>query len=217
MIFEHADKIVMIGDSITDCGRIRPVGEGKSDALGSGYVSLAHALLHCVYPELSLRIVNMGISGNTTRNLVERWETDVLELRPDWVSIMIGINDVWRQYDRPTIKEELVFLEEYRRNLDELVKSTLPHVKGIILLSPYYIESNTSDAMRKTMDEYREAVKVISENYGTLYVDIQACFDALLSEMYPAELAWDRVHPTSTGHMAIARGFLDKVGFQWHK
>src|SRR4051812_26396774 len=100
MIFSKHDKIVMIGDSITDCERKRPVGEGKNDALGKGYVSLVHAMLHARYPELALRVVNMGIGGNTTRDLKQRWETDVLDLKPDWISIMIGINDVWRQFDR---------------------------------------------------------------------------------------------------------------------
>src|SRR5215211_5094424 len=94
-------KLVMIGDSITDCERARPVGEGLFDALGRGYVSYMDAFLGAVYPERGIRIVNMGISGNTVRDLKGRWETDVLALKPDWVSLMIGINDVWRQFDSP--------------------------------------------------------------------------------------------------------------------
>ncbi|WP_248927079.1 SGNH/GDSL hydrolase family protein [Paenibacillus hamazuiensis] len=215
MIFAKDDKLVMIGDSITDTGRLKPIGEGKNDALGNGYVSVVNAMLHTFYPQLGIRVVNMGISGNTTRNLVERWQTDVIDLKPDWLSIMIGINDVWRQYDRPTIREAHVYLDEYRSNLDGLVKQTLPLVKGIILMTPYYIEPNKEDAMRRSMDQYGEAVREIAEKYGTRFVDTQKCFDSLLEHMYPATLAWDRVHPNLTGHMALARGFLDAVGFSW--
>ncbi|OXM87426.1 SGNH/GDSL hydrolase family protein [Paenibacillus rigui] len=215
MIFGHHEKLVMIGDSITDVERKRPHGEGRNDAHGKGYVSAVNALINTMYPELHLRIVNMGISGNTVRNLQERWQTDVLDLEPDWVSILIGINDVWRQYDQPTITESHVYIEEYRQGLEALVESTLPSVKGIILMAPFYIEPNPQDSMRRTMDEYGQVVKEIAEKYNTLFVDTQAAFEGLLEHIYPATLAWDRVHPNLTGHMAIARAFLNATGFSW--
>jgi lysophospholipase L1-like esterase len=215
MLFEKNDKLLMIGDSITDVQRKRPVGEGKDDALGKGYVSLVHALLHTGYPELAIRVVNMGISGNTTRDLKQRWQPDVVDLKPDWLSIMIGINDVWRQFDRPTITEEHVYFEEYRENLDSLVRQSISSVKGVILMTPYYLEPNPNDAMRKMMDRYGEAVKQIAAQHGAIFIDIQAAFAPVLDHMYPGALAWDRVHPNLTGHMVIARAFLDAVEFKW--
>ncbi|PZE22808.1 SGNH/GDSL hydrolase family protein [Paenibacillus xerothermodurans] len=215
MLFGKNDKIVMIGDSITDCERKRPIGEGKDDALGRGYVSLVHALLQARHPELGVRVVNMGISGNTTRHLKERWETDVVQLQPDWISIMIGINDVWRQFDRPTIMEEHVYFEEYRANLEDLVRRAVSGSKGVILMTPYYLEPNTDDAMRRMMDKYSSAVSELATQYGTLFVDTQVAFAPLLEHMYPAALAWDRVHPNMTGHMAIAWAFLNAVEFSW--
>lgn len=217
MIFGHNEKLVMIGDSITDTERKRPYGEGRNDSIGKGYVSVVYSLLHTVYPELSLRIINMGISGNTVRDLKARWQTDVMDLQPDWVSIMIGINDVWRQYDQPTIKESHVYLEEYRSTLDELIQSTLPSVKGIILMTPFYLEPNKSDAMRQTMDRYGRAVKELAEKHGTLIVDTQAALDVILEHIYPAALAWDRVHPNMIGHATLARAFLRTAGFDWNK
>ena len=101
MLMEPKSKLVMIGDSITDCERARPYGEGLFGAIGKGYVSLVDALLTAAYPELGIRVVNMGTSGNTVRDLSARWQSDVLDLKPDWLSVMIGINDVWRQYDLP--------------------------------------------------------------------------------------------------------------------
>src|SRR5471030_3060597 len=116
-------KLVMIGDSITDAGRARPTGEGLFDAIGKGYAGNVDALLGAVYPAHGIRVVNMGTSGNTVRDLKARWQTDVLEQKPDWLSIMIGTNDVWRQFDIPRQKETHVYPEEYERTLDELVQT----------------------------------------------------------------------------------------------
>jgi lysophospholipase L1-like esterase len=209
------DKLVMIGDSITDCGRAKPVGEGRGDALGKGYVALVDAMLGAVYPSLQLRVVNMGLSGNTVRNLKERWETDVLDLKPDWLSIMIGINDVWRQFDMPTMPERHVYIDEYESTLRELVERTKPSLKGLVLMTPFYIEPNKEDPMRAAMDRYGKVVEKIASETGALFVDTQRAFDQVMEHYYPATLAWDRVHPSLTGHMVIARAFLDAIGFSW--
>ena len=85
-------------------------------------MALVEALLHSFYPELGIRVVNMGISGNTVLDLKARWETDVLELKPYWLSIMVGINDVWRQFDRPLITESHVDIVTYENELRALIK-----------------------------------------------------------------------------------------------
>lgn len=210
-------KLVMIGDSITDAGRTRPVGEGLFDPLGRGYVCQFNALLGAVYPELRIRVVNMGCSGNTVRDLKARWQTDVLDLKPDWVSIMIGINDVWRQYDSPLQTEIHVLLPEYEATLRELVAQTRPLVKGLIMATPYYIEPNRQDPMRATMDQYGAVVRRIAAESGAVFVDTQTAFDQALACQYAGTLAWDRVHPTQVGHMVIAKAFADAVGFQWSR
>ena len=78
--------LLMTGDSITDCGRVRPVAEAVSWDVGNGYVSLIHALLSATCPQRHIRIRNTGISVNTVRDLAARWQSDVLDLRPDWLS-----------------------------------------------------------------------------------------------------------------------------------
>jgi lysophospholipase L1-like esterase len=217
MIIERSQKLLFIGDSVTDCERVKPEGEGLFQALGKGYVSYVDALLQAVYPELGIRVVNKGINGNTVRDLENRWQEDVISQNPDWVSIMIGINDVWRQYDTPFIKEWHVYLEEYEDTLRKLVKETKPLVKGMILMTPFYIESNELDQMRQSMDQYGLVVKKIAEEKGCLSIDTQAAYNAVLKELYSATLAWDRVHPTAAGHMVLARAFLKKVGFDWNR
>lgn len=205
----------MIGDSITDCGRAQPVGEGLGEALGRGYVALVDSLLTARYPHLGMRVINVGNSGNTVRDLKQRWERDVLALKPDWLSVMIGINDVWRQFDLPRQKEIHVGLEEYEQTLDELCAATRQQVSGLVLLTPYFIELNRKDAMRARMDQYGAAVKRLAKKHRAICVDTQAAFDRVLKHMHPMALAWDRVHPNQTGHTIIARAFLDAIGLQW--
>ena len=215
MKISHNSKLVMIGDSITDCGRAQPVGEGLFDALGKGYVALVDSLLSAAYPEFGIRVVNMGNSGDTVVNLKDRWQRDVLDLQPDWLSIMVGANDVWRQFDSPTRPEQAVLLEAYEETLHGLIARSQPTVKNIILLTPFYIEPNRADLMRAQMDEYSAVVKRLAAHHGTLLVDTQAAFDTVLQTYYPATLSWDRVHPNQTGHMIIARAFLKAIDFAW--
>ena len=208
-------KLVMIGDSITDCERARPVGEGRLDALGKGYVNLVHSMLSAVNPDQRIRVVNMGISGNTVRDLAARWQTDVFDQQPDWLSIMIGINDVWRQFDAPLQPEIHVPLGEYAETLTRLVAGTRPRIHGLVLMTPYYIEPNDADPMRAQMDRYGAVVREVAAAHDAVFVDTQAAFDRVLAQLHPMTLAWDRVHPTLVGHTVLARAFLNAVGFEW--
>ncbi len=212
MLFEKNDTVLFIGDSISDYERARPVGEGLFNAWGRSYVACAGALLGCMYPELSLRVVNMGISGNQVRDLKNRWQSDVFDRKPDWVSVLIGINDVWRQFDCPQMPESHVLPEEYEQTYEELIKQTLPRVKGMILMTPYYMEPNKSDPMRARMDQYGDIVKKLAAKYALTCVDLQAGWDELFQYMHSTNIAWDRVHPNQTGCMYIAKQFLRAVG-----
>jgi lysophospholipase L1-like esterase len=208
-------KLVMIGDSITDAGRVQPVAEGLFDPLGRGYVTMVDALIGATYPDRGIRVVNVGTSGNQTRHLKERWQRDVIDLKPDWLSVMIGTNDVWRQFDLPRQTEQHVLPEEYESNLKHVLDQSRPGLKGLVLMSPFFVESNRQDAMRVRMDQYGQIVKRLAGKYDAIFVDVQAAFDEVLKHVYSGSLAWDRVHPTQTGHMVIAKAFLNGIGFQW--
>ncbi len=212
MLFEKGDKILFIGDSISDFDRARPVGEGLFNAWGTSYVADVGATLACAYPELGLRVVNMGISGNQVRDLLARWQSDVLDLKPDWVSVLIGINDVWWQFDCPQMPETHVSPEEYRAGYEELIQRTLPLVKGMVLMTPYFMEPNRADPMRSRMDQYGQIVRELAQRHGLVFVDLQAGWDQLFQHMHPCNIAWDRIHPNQIGHMHIARQFLRAVG-----
>ena len=124
MLFTSGDRIVFTGDSVTDAGRGRPVGEGLWQGVGDGYVRTIDNILNVVYPDWRLWVSNTGTGGDTSRSLKKRWQEDVMNLKPDWVSLMIGINDIWRQFDTPTIPEQHVYPAEYRENLCEMLERT---------------------------------------------------------------------------------------------
>jgi lysophospholipase L1-like esterase len=215
MKLKEGQRLVMIGDSITDCERKYPYGEGLFQGVGKGYAALVDGMLQAAYPELFIRVTNMGIGGNTVRDLQARWQTDVLDLKPDWLTVMIGINDVWRQFDQPAIPESHVSLEEYEQTLEELVRSALPGLQGLVIMTPFYLEPNDQDRMRSRMDEFGRAAKRVAERVGALFVDTQAAFASHFDYVHPTALASDRVHPSLTGHLLIARALLEEIGFDW--
>jgi len=208
--------LLLTGDSITDCGRARPVGAGEHPALGYGYVAEADALLRVHQPALRIRLTNTGIGGNTIRDLAERWDADVLALAPDWLSVGIGINDVWRQFDPdPAKRAEAVLPDEFVRTYEALLSRTRPQLKGLMLLSPFFIEPQRDVPMRRRMDEYGALVAGLARKHDALFVDTQAVFDRLLEFETPEALAPDKGHPRPVGHLALASALLETLGMPW--
>lgn len=216
MIFENYDRIVFAGDSVTDMGSAQPVGEGLADNVGRGYVRVLESMFATYYPEVFLRITNSGTSGNTSKDLLLRFDRDVVELNPDWVSICIGINDVWRQFDSPAIVDAHVLPDAYKNNLEEMILKIKNKVKGIFILSPYIIESNTEDMMRKRMDEYVEICKNIAEKYNCRFVDFQKMYHDYCKIRHSSYVAWDRIHPNQIGSTLMAREFLKQCDFDYN-
>jgi lysophospholipase L1-like esterase len=210
MLFTQPTTLLFVGDSITDCGRDR---ESGGTDLGAGYVAQVQALLDAHHPEAKIRYLNTGISGNRVTDLEARWDVDVLAHKPDWVSVMIGTNDVWRQFDKPLVEQ--VLLPAYSEKLQGLVERTLPQVQGMIVMSPFFLETNVKEPMRKLMDRYGAATRAIAERNELRFVDVQAAFDAWLLHNHTSQLGADRVHPNAIGHNIIASAFLNVVGFEW--
>lgn len=211
-------RLLFIGDSITDCGRKRPIGEGEFDqALGNGFVSLVAAALTATYPDYGIRAINMGISGHTVHDLSARWERDVIDLRPDWLVINIGINDVWQNYSFTWGAIDDEPLLAYKETLDDLILQVRSSLQGLVLMTPYILEPNREQPIRKMMDQYGVAVLELAGKHNALFVDTQAAFDAVLRWIDPMELAQDRVHVNLVGHMIIARAFLHSIGYDWER
>lgn len=215
MIFEKFDRVVFAGDSVTDMGSVQPVGEGLFDNMGRGFPRVIENMVYAVYPELNVRFTNSGISGNTSKDLLARFERDVLNLNPQWVSICIGINDVWRQFDTPAMLDYAVSPEEYEANMRKMIESAKAVAKGVIVTTPYYMEPNKSDFMRARMQEYVDICARLAEEYGCIFVDFQAMYDRYFRIQHSALIAWDRVHPNQIGATLMAKEWLSKVGFDY--
>lgn len=138
-----------------------------------------------------------------------------MDLNPDWVSICIGINDVWRQFDSPAIPDGQVMPEEYRENVEKMIVDVNDKVKGIFILSPYYMEPNRNDMMRARMDEYVEICRQFAEKYNCIFVDFQKMYEEYCKIRHSSYIAWDRVHPNQVGATLMARAFLEKAGFDY--
>jgi lysophospholipase L1-like esterase len=208
MLFHPGQKLLFIGDSITDCGR-----RDIAAPYGNGYVSLVRALLLARYPELGPDLVNRGIGGDTVRHLAARWERDVVSERPDWLSVKVGINDVWRRFgDSPG---EAVPLDEYRDTLEGLLRRAREATGAkLILMEPYVIEPNRSEPMRAEMDRYCAVVGVLAAEHDAVLVRTQTAFDAALAHTPAGAWADDRVHPNLPGHAVIALAWLRAAGFE---
>lgn len=191
-------RILLIGDSITDSHR----GEDP-EGLGFGYVRLIHDYVLTTYPEKELEIINRGISGNRVIDLEARWEEDVLALNPDYVSISIGINDVWRQLDRPNIDQ--VYPEQFERVLNELCEKTNAR---LILMEPTIIEENPTSEGNQKLREYVEIVRKLANKYGAVLVPTHEDFQQYLRSGNTQKLTTDGVHMNSAGNMLMARSWL---------
>jgi len=210
------DRIVFAGDSVTDMGSAQPVGEGLFENVGHGYVRIIENMLSTWYPEIMIRVTNSGISGNTSRDLLDRFQRDVIDLKPNWVSICIGINDVWRQFDSPAIPDSHVLPQEYEANVEKMILSIKSQVKGIFLMTPYYMEPNQDDCMRKRMDEYGAICKKLAQKHNCILIDLQNTFNQYFMYRHSSYIAWDRIHPNLIGATIIAKEFLQCCGFEYN-
>ena len=216
MIFENMDRIIFAGDSVTDMGSEQPVGEGLFDNVGRSYVRVIENMLAVYYPERKIRITNSGTSGNTSRDLLARFDRDVVSLNPDWVSICIGINDVWRQFDCPAMTNTHVYPDEYRENMEKMILSVKDKVKGIFILTPYIMEPLREDMMRKRMDEYVAICRELAKKHNCVFVDFQKMYEDYCSIRHSSCIAWDRIHPNQIGATLMAREFLKHCEFDYN-
>lgn len=203
MKLEHQSVILFQGDSITDAGRDRD----NPDSLGNGYAHFIAARLAADLPELGLRFVNRGISGNRSADLVKRWHEDCLAIRPSILSIMIGINDVWRRYDSASPTST----DEYRANLETLLtKSRAAGITQIVLLEPFVLPTPADrTAWREDLDPKIAAARSLAAEFRTEYVPLDGLLNAAGIATDPADWAPDGVHPTLPGHQFIADRWLE--------
>ena len=189
------------GDSITDTGRTGSADPSVS--LGEGYPAKIAAKL----AERGIKVINRGISGNRTWDLINRWDKDCIDIKPDYFSLLIGVNDTWRRYDSGMVTTAGEYEANMRQLLDRVVKET---DAKIILLNIFLLDVTPDKAqMRPDLIEKQEVISRLIKEYDVTFVDIQALFDKMVAEGTPMEeLSADGVHPTDFGHEVIAAEWL---------
>lgn len=205
-------RILFQGDSITDCSRRRDQPEDAPDpaVLGSGYACYAAASLLADFPEKQLRILNRGISGNRIVDLYARWKEETLNLQPNLLSILIGVNDTWHGFSRNAGVEVPRFERLYRLLLQE-TRAALPKVQ-LVICEPFVLPCGvvTSD-WQADMKARRTVVRQLAREFKAVFVEFQRLFDQAIKHAPPAHWAYDGVHPTPAGHMLMAREWLKQT------
>lgn len=206
MRLSDGQKVVMAGDSITDAGR-----RDLDPPYGTGYMTLVRSFVTASHPELHLTWENRGVGGDTVRHLAERWVHDVLDEKPDVLTVMIGINDVWRRFgDTPL---EAVPADEYQSTLATLLRSVNETIQAQTFIgSPYMIEANKSNPMREAMDLYGGLAREVANDVDATFIDVQAAFDLVLQYTESVDWADDQIHPNQPGHAVIALEYLKAFG-----
>ena len=197
-------SIVFIGDSITDAGRCEPAYR----PFGYGYVHFVAYSLLAKYAEYNLNVINTGISGDTIVDLDYRWERDCLNHKPDILSVLIGINDVFRQYTGRL--DEAVLIDEYQltyKRLLSLVKEK--YNCQLILMEPFMFCDDKSNPAYKALQQYINAVGSLAEEFDAVLVPLQEVIDKKIKEVPPEKFSDDMVHPYVWAHAWIAQHWFE--------
>ncbi len=200
-------NIVLLGDSITDMARTRDV-DGEYHSYGNGYAFFLEGELATKYPH-EHKIYNRGISGNRIVDLYARIKSDCWNLQPDFISVLIGVNDVWHEI----VANNGVDLDRYERFYRMLIddtKARFPNVK-FMLLEPFILEGRETVAYLDKFDQihaFAKVVKKLAEEKGCTFVPLQARFDELAAKDGAAHYIFDGVHPSVAGAKIIAEEWL---------
>lgn len=201
------------GDSITDAGRDRRDFKANSaPGLGNGYPAIISRTLLKRFPDHHLQCYNRGVSGDGLEHLHLRWETDTLPLLPDWISILIGVNDCWRYCSGAGGSSPEEFQTRFRKLLQRTQKD-LPLAR-VILCEPFLLPVGLVEPEWVADLQQRQlAVHSLADEFGATLVPFQSALDQAARQHPPGQLLEDGVHPTLPGHRLLADCWLETLGF----
>ncbi|WP_010167457.1 SGNH/GDSL hydrolase family protein [Candidatus Epulonipiscium viviparus] len=207
-ILNDNNIILFQGDSITDCSR----NKLDDESLGNGYVKLVNHYIKTHYPELNMKCINRGMSGNRSKELRKRWEKNTLSFEKiDVLSLYIGINDTWRRYDTGSVTDVAEFRDNYLYFLDS-TREKFGDIE-IILLSPFVLPVTPGQLeWKEDLGPKIEVIENIAKEYDAKYIPLQQSFNGQLTVDTPG-CYWTRdgVHPTAKGHVLIAKEWIDLI------
>lgn len=196
------DAIVLFqGDSITDAGRNRDDGND----LGPGYAMIAAAIFMAKYPKLNVKFLNRGISGDTSKGLQARWKEDCLDLKPTWVSILIGINDTWWGD---------ISAPEYETAMRDILTQTTQELGSkSILIEPFIMPINEEyDRIRPLLNIKIDIVRRLAREFNAILVTADAMFAEACTYQQASYWSIDGVHLTPAGNGLLAMKWLKSIG-----
>lgn len=198
--------IVFIGDSITDADRDLPAYR----PLGFGYVHFTANMLWARYPQLDLNIINSGVGGNTIRDLKGRWRRDCIEHKPDILSVLIGVNDVWTQYSDAEYLPFAVYLDEYESTYRQLLAKVRQRCDcRLILMEPFMFCDDAENPMLRCLRGYIDVVGKLAEEFDAVVVGLQKRIDELVKQVPAEKFSDDMVHPHVWAHGWISQQWFD--------
>ncbi|SDT35165.1 SGNH/GDSL hydrolase family protein [Microlunatus soli] len=204
IIVRSGTRVMFTGDSITDCRRL-----DTDNPLGYGYPLRVAGQWDLAHPDRSPVWMNSGISGNRVVDLQGRWQTDVLEARPDLVSVLVGINDCGFHF---ALDFDEVTAAEYRAGYRELLRPLADAGIQLILIEPFLLPvSEDQLKWRDDLDAKIDVVHELAEQYGATLIEADRMFTELAEQTGPEHWAADGVHPTAAGHQALADAWLQQV------
>jgi lysophospholipase L1-like esterase len=203
--FKTGNRILFQGDSITDGNRGRSAD--PNHILGHGYRFIIASFFSAASPEKHLEFINRGISGNKVSDLVGRWQQDTLDLKPDMVSILVGINDTGG--NEP--------IDDYERDYEKLLADTVAALPGVrfVLCEPFTLPvGNHRDNFgpwKKDVEKRAEVVGKLAKKYKAPVVHFQRAFDDACKRAPADYWIWDGIHPTYSGHQIMADEWVRTV------
>jgi lysophospholipase L1-like esterase len=212
---DSGSRLVFQGDSITDMkwGRNE---KDRNHYLGHSYVYLIAARLGVDAPKTKLDFYNRGMSGHKVGDLRERWTRDAIELEPDLLSVLVGVNDVGRNLNGVDVAR---WEEDYCHILRES-RTANPQLR-MVLLDPFVLPSGrladqtAYQAWRTQVDRLIPIVDRLAAEFDAVHVQTQVMFDTAAKHVSPEHLIWDGVHPLPQGHELIAREWIKQVSERW--
>lgn len=195
-------KILFQGDSITDAGRDR----SNIHNLGHGYPFYTAKAITELFPNAEFEFIDLGISGNRAENLRDRWTADAVEIQPDVISILIGINDTWHRAANKDWMPDSYFEECYRGILERLKKETKAK---IIILEQFLLPVADKEFFRADLDPKIQITRKLAREYADVFIPLDGLFAAASVGTAPTEFAADGVHPTAKGAQFIAEQYLE--------
>ena len=209
--FKDGETVLFQGDSVTDCGRDRSAACSSIESLGEGYPRLFKQIYDQLFPGNGVNFVNRGISGNKIKDLIDRYDQDFKAVKPDFISIMIGINDTWHGFPDDNTPPDR-FKADYETLLQK-IKADLPSAKLLIIEQFAFTAHPDRLGWDDDLAAKREATRSLAAKYADYFIPM---YDVLMAaekeEFTMAELSPDGVHPAPIGHSVIATQIMKTLG-----